>query len=381
MAYLRIKEDASLSGLGCGPGCKCGPCRRSQFSGFGERYIRDEDFFRSLAPPEPLPPPEPPKPQGPQPMPGAFPPGYAPMPFPVGPPQPEWVSGWGFAGLARGSRRLPRPARPANVKVSQTTSPVVVTPGTVNVAVQPPAPPAPGSAAPASGPAPGAVFRFECPAGCHQGAEAACRRVLFRALADAIGLCSEAASQLEASPPSTRTRNIFRSLFGHDPSRPVPWAGGRASGAIVAHRLRKVAEAFHGRVTHFRCGGFPGAPAGQQCGPNVNAFTLPLTHPNLIFLCPPFWNQEPLVPATPPFPGTPEGRARVARFWRAGIVLHEMLHLVYRGFFRHFAVPPNPDDPQERRRDNAHCYEAFALQVNRHLASPHDVTACEERPA
>lgn len=155
MAYVRINEDASLSGLGCGPGCKCGPCRRSQFSGFGERYIRDDDFFRSLAPPEPPPPPEPPEPQGPPLTPGAFPPGYAPMPFPGGPPPSEGMSGWGFAGLGRGPRRRRRGTRPANVAVSQTTSPVVVTPGTVNVAVPPPPPPAPSPAAPASAPAPG----------------------------------------------------------------------------------------------------------------------------------------------------------------------------------------------------------------------------------
>jgi hypothetical protein len=58
-----------------------------------------------------------------------------------------------------------------------------------------------------------------------------------------------------------------------------------------------------------------------------------------------------------------------------------MLHLLYRGFFRHFAVPPHPDDPQERRRDNAHCYEAFALQVASHPPSPTDLSRCRTRPA
>lgn len=235
--------------------------------------------------------------------------------------------------------------------------------------------------APAPAPALTPVFRFECPAGCPQGVEAECRRILYRAIADAITICNNAAAELEASPRSTRTRNIFRNLFGHDPSRPVPWAGNKESGAIVAHRLRKVAEAFHGRVTHFRCGGFPGAPAGQQCAAGDNAFTIPFLHPNVIFLCPQFWTQEALVPATPPFPTTAAGRAGVARFWRAGIVLHEMLHLLYRGFFSHATVPPNPADPQERRRDNAHCYEAFALQVTRHLPDPDDITACRNRPA
>src|SRR6266542_216649 len=84
MAYLRIGEDASLAGLGCGPGCSCGSCRRSQFSGLGERYIRDEDFFRPPETPGPPQPPEPSPVYGPPPMPGGFPPYAPPGPFPPG---------------------------------------------------------------------------------------------------------------------------------------------------------------------------------------------------------------------------------------------------------------------------------------------------------
>src|SRR6266542_5361710 len=42
---------------------------------------------------------------------------------------------------------------------------------------------------------------------------------------------------------------------------------------------------------------------------------------------------------------------------------------------------PRPGDPEERRRDNAHCYEAFALRTAGHGADPADVAACRARPA
>ncbi len=397
MAYVRIGEDNTGIGCGCGPSCGCASCRRT-FSGLGEHYIKDEEDEKEQqpeAPQEPSPPE--PEPTPPQPEAG-----------------PEAGAGAGGArGRGRGRGRRPGRGRRLTRRpggrlghfgfgswgLGGPNPMYVYGRGFAEL----PAPPAPAPAPAAPAPPAGPVFRFECPAGCHQGAEAVCRRVLFQALADAIQLCSGAASQLEASPRSTRTRNIFRSLFGHDPSLPVPWAGGKESGAIVAHRLRKVAEAIHGRVTHFHCGGFPGAPANLQCPPAVNAIALP---PNLIVLCPRFWNLEPFTPPAPAFPPTlagpdrealfervlgvaglawaaptPAARARVARFWRAGIVLHEMLHLLFRGFFRHFAVPPNPDDPQERRRDNAHCYAAFAWLVNRHVPYPFDVVpGCLDRP-
>ncbi len=77
MAYVRMRGDTTLSGLGCGPGCSCAPCRRSQLSGFGERYIRDEDFFRSQVPPEQEAPEQEamaPGPPGVMPPPGTMPP-------------------------------------------------------------------------------------------------------------------------------------------------------------------------------------------------------------------------------------------------------------------------------------------------------------------
>lgn len=203
----------------------------------------------------------------------------------------------------------------------------------------------PGASPPPTGP----VFRFECPAGCDPVAAAQCRNVLRRAIRDAINLASNAADKLEASPRDADTVRLFRFFFGHDPSRPVPWAGNKESGASVAHRFRKVAEALQGRGTLYRCG-CPGA------APTVNARA---SRPNTVRLCPRFWGQS-------------------AAF-RAGIVLHEMLHLLYE-FFRHFRTPPHPNDPQERRRDNSHCYEAFAMRVAGHAAARSDVTRCRARP-
>jgi len=64
--------------------------------------------------------------------------------------------------------------------------------------------------------------------------------------------------------------------------------------------------------------------------------------------------------------------------WAAGVILHEMLHLLFFEFFHH---PGHPSGDPVRRRDNAHCYEAFALRVAGHAAEPGDVTACWNQPA
>jgi len=209
----------------------------------------------------------------------------------------------------------------------------------------------------------GPVFDFECPAGCDPVAADQCRRILLQAIRDAIHLASNAALKIEANPRDAKTVSIFRKLFGHDPSRPVPWAGNKESGASVAGRLRKVAQELGGgRRTVYRCG-CPGA------APTVNARTV---SPFEVRLCSRFWSL-----GQPGF--LPVGQN--PRWIRAGIILHEMLHQLFREFFRHFRVPPRPDDPQERRRDNSHCYEAFALLVNGHTPSQSDINRCTKRPA
>jgi hypothetical protein len=209
----------------------------------------------------------------------------------------------------------------------------------------------------------GAVFRFDCPAGCAPLPADQCRKVLLQAIRDAIHLASNAASKLEANPRDAKTVGTFLKLFAHDPSRPVPWAENKESGVIVAWRLRKVAQELGGgRRTLYRCG-CPGA------APTVNARTV---SPFEVRLCSRFWSfgQPGSLPA-----------GQNPRWIRAGIILHEMLHQLFRGFFRHFRVPPRPDDPQERRRDNSHCYEAFALLVDGHTPSQSDINRCTKRPA
>jgi hypothetical protein len=189
-------------------------------------------------------------------------------------------------------------------------------------------------------------FRIDCPAGCPPIAAAQCRTVLRQAIREAIKIANNAASKLEASPRDAETVRLFRFFFGHSPSRPIPWAGNRASGANVAHRLRKVAEGLQTRGTLFRCG-CPGAPAGRR------AQVRPGTAPNVIELCTRFWN--------PPagLRGLPDPA------FRAGVIIHEMLHLLYRDFLVH-----------STRRANAHCYEAFVLRVAGYGADPSDVTQC-----
>lgn len=197
----------------------------------------------------------------------------------------------------------------------------------------------------------GLVFRFECTGGCAPLPAGQCRAVARRAVTDAIWFANNAASKLEATPVDADTVAKFRFFFGHNPSRPVPWANNQSSGSIVAHRFRMCAAALRGRGTLIRCG-CPGATASV----NARAFR----SANRIELCPRFWT--------------------LSRTHRGGVLLHEMLHIIF-PFFRHFRVPPHPDDPQERRRDNAHCYEAFALRVAGRTPEQGDITRCRARPA
>jgi hypothetical protein len=178
-----------------------------------------------------------------------------------------------------------------------------------------------------------------------------------QAIVDAIGLARSAATALESTPPSRDTTRLFRAFFGHDPSWPVPWAGNRPSGLTVAHRFHRCAEELAGgRTVTYRC---------VNCASTTNARTNAAADPSLIMLCPRFFNR----PA-----GLPLGN----QFFRAGVVLHEMLHLLYHQFFHH---PGHPSGDPVRRRDNAHCYEAFALRLAGHASEPGDVAACWNQPA
>lgn len=205
--------------------------------------------------------------------------------------------------------------------------------------------------APPSASPPRATFRLECPTGCAPFPANQCQTILRRAILDAIALANNAASKLTTSPRDSETIRLFRFFFGHDPSRPVPWADNEQSGATVAKRFLVCArELGGGRRTLYRCG-CPGAGAG------VRAITI---NAQEVSLCPRFWGASPQ-------PGLS------ARFFRAGVILHEMLHQLFIEFILH--------DANERRRNNAHCYEAFAMRLAGHAADQSDVRQCRQQPA
>lgn len=194
------------------------------------------------------------------------------------------------------------------------------------------------------------LFTLACPTGCAPLPPQQCRAVLHRAILDAISLATNAASKLETKPHNVETVRLFRFFFGHLPSRPVPWANNQESGAIVAIRFRRCArELGGGRRTEYRCSTV--APPGRRAR---------VINPSTVLLFPAFWNASPQ-------------RGLSDRFFRAGVILHEMLHQLFIEFVRH--------DDRERRRNNAHCYEAFAMRLARHAADQSDVSQCRERSA
>jgi hypothetical protein len=205
------------------------------------------------------------------------------------------------------------------------------------------------------------AFRFICPTGCAPNVAAQCRGIVSRGIRDAIFLAENAAAKLAAR--DAEALRLFRFFFG-DPLRPVPWANNKPAADLVADRFRAVAHAFRTRVPHIRCS------TDDECNAFVNA-EAPVTAENplpanTIFVCTPFWGPPPA--------------GMVPRFFRAAILAHEMLHLIFWRFFSHQETLL-PGDQEERRRDNSRCYEAFALRVASHGASAGDVAACRARPA
>jgi hypothetical protein len=208
------------------------------------------------------------------------------------------------------------------------------------------------------------VFRFDPfppPAGCPALTHPAYDRILRQAVLLAINIANNAATRLEAAvavaprlrnPEAQETARLFRFFFCHDPSLPVPWAGNESSGRIVAKRFRAIArELSGGRRIIFRCD--PNCPGTRRARTNQGVA------PNVINLCLPFWNR-------PPGPGLPR------EAFRAGIILHEMLHVLFTDFFHH--------DPKERKRNNAHCFRAFALRAARFGQDAAALGSCTGRP-
>jgi hypothetical protein len=223
-------------------------------------------------------------------------------------------------------------------------------------------PPPPGVAIP------GTTHRLDCPGGCAPLPAARCVQIIRQAISEAIQMAVGAASKLDASlKPGPRTADasntarLYQFFFGHDPTRPVDWAGGMASGASIAGRYRAVArELGGGRRIVFRCGDAAlcaGAVAvTRHCAGAV-------IEPNVINLCAAFWT-PPALRGLPP------------EAFRGATVLHEMLHVLFcEGF--HDGGPP----PDQFRRNNASCLEAFACRVNGFGADPTAVALCVNRPA
>ncbi|MCI0537237.1 MAG: peptidoglycan-binding protein [Verrucomicrobiales bacterium] len=205
---------------------------------------------------------------------------------------------------------------------------------------------------------PRTIHRLDCTAGCPGGlTEAQCAPIVSRAISAAIKLANNAADKTEAATkiePSKRdsvakeTARLFKAYFGHDPSKPISYAGHEPSGVSIANRFRAVAkELAGGRRFVFRCV-VATCPAGTAstagdathppcCRDGSRAFVV-VRHAalrNVVHLCTPFFD-------------LPEAS-------RGGTILHELLHLRYPDFLHH-----------RFRRANAHCFKAFALRVGGH---------------
>ena len=215
------------------------------------------------------------------------------------------------------------------------------------------------------------VFDLQCPnpPGCPPVAAAGCRAAVRQAVREAIRLATNAASRIEALlnvAPAARdneakqTAKFYRSFFGHDPLFPVEWAGNQASGISVAARFRSVArELDGGRRVIFQC-----RVTQPHCGNNDLTCCCPADNawfsvgvPNTVNLCAAFWNP-------------PAGlRGLPALNYRAAIIIHEMLHMLF-------------EDIRDvlHGRPRASCYEAFALRLAGFGAEPFDVCNCRGTP-
>ena len=179
-------------------------------------------------------------------------------------------------------------------------------------------------------------------------------RAVRRAVAVAIQIAKSAASKLDSieqkrvsgQPRSEEDKKVakqFTFFFRHNPNHLIPWAGNKPSGVNVALRLRMAANALVKRGLHYRCA-CPGAPLTRR-GQAAHRDT----H---IDLCNAFWN-------------VPAGLHMDAETFRAGVILHEVLHVII-----------EPIDDADPNRANAHCYEAFAMRASGHAADRADVESC-----
>jgi hypothetical protein len=152
------------------------------------------------------------------------------------------------------------------------------------------------------------------------------------------------------------TARLFRFFFRHDPLHQIRGPALEDSGVSIAKRFRAVArELDGGRRVSFDC-----RPDREGCGqdltccdPDNNAWFHPGV-PNSVTLCSGFWNPPPTLRGLP------------QRTYRAAIIVHEMMHMLFHGVIGD-TVPGRP---------LAACYEAFALRVAGFGADRFDVCAC-----
>lgn len=166
------------------------------------------------------------------------------------------------------------------------------------------------------------------------------RRQRFRAaLRLAISIARTAAARLTAPRIDNRTRDLFIHFFGTRPDHRPSWATRTAAG-LVAHRYTMVArELAGGRRFRYTCvSGTVGDCATSAPGRVVVAAT---TGKSAVTLCDAFFA-----------PGRSISQM-------AGTLLHEGMHAVYQDLFFHAVAR----GIAECRRDNARCFQAFALRV------------------
>lgn len=219
-----------------------------------------------------------------------------------------------------------------------------------------------GHNVPGKAPAACPPFKFACDMNCpFTLLECQTRRkYLCDRILGAINLAQKAASELETKPLSNNTVNKFRRIFGQSPFDrwDLPWTPRRTmlAGNIVASRFRTVEKELRTRDTLYRClcngsGSSPGreepSHPTETIVRDLNAWAVLCK--NEVRLCPPFWKQN------------PKGAE--------GTILHEMFHLCFGltcAWFQH--------DRIERKRNNAYCYEVFALGS---ATEPITITMCD----
>jgi hypothetical protein len=184
------------------------------------------------------------------------------------------------------------------------------------------------------------------------------RRQRFRAaLRLAITLAREAAARLTAPSIDNRTRDLFIHFFGSRPEHRPPWAAPRTAAGLVAHRYTMVArELAGGRRFRYTC---VTGPVGD-CMPSRPGLVViaNTTGRSAISLCDAFF----------------DGR-RIDQM--AGTLIHEGMHAVYQELFFH-AVRRGI---AECRRDNARCFQGFALRLRGFGAEADIRNGCRRTPA